>query len=82
MTKKTLMFKSRDAKMWSSWGIEFDDLIQLAPLFTANQKISVALTLFKGKALQNFKEFTCSIDTSDAQRVKKNKTVSHPWICA
>ena len=52
MLKKTMMFEDGDAEMWCDWRIDFDDLIRLAPLKTAEQKTNAVLTLLKGKALQ------------------------------
>jgi hypothetical protein len=74
MSKKTLMFENGDAEMWCDWRIEFEDLIRLAPLTTAEHKSNAALTLFKGKALQHFKEYTRTVEIFDAERVKKKKT--------
>jgi hypothetical protein len=74
MSKKTLMFENGDAEMWCDWRIEFEDLIRLAPLTTAEHKSNAALTLFKGKALQHFKEYTRTVEIFDADRVKKKKT--------
>ena len=62
MSKKTLMFENGDAEMWCDWRIEFEDLIRLAPLTTAEHKSNAALTLFKGKALQHFKEYTRTVE--------------------
>ncbi len=74
MSKKTLMFENGDAEMWCDWRIEFEDLIRLAPLTTAEHKSNAALTLFKGKALQHFKEYTRTVEIFDAERIKKKKT--------
>jgi hypothetical protein len=74
MSKKTLMFENGDAEMWCDWRIEFEDLIRLAPLTTAEHKSNAALTLFKGKALQHFKEYTRAVEIFDAERIKKKKT--------
>jgi hypothetical protein len=74
MSKKTLMFENGDAEMWCDWRIEFEDLIRLAPLTTAEHKSNAALTLFKGKALQHFKEYTRTVESLDAVRVQKGKT--------
>ena len=74
MSKKTLMFENGDAEMWCDWRIEFDDLIQLAPLTTAEHKSNTVLTIFKGKALQHFKEYTRTVDSIHKEPVKKNKT--------
>ena len=60
--------------MWCNWQIEFEDLIRLAPLTTAEHKSNAALTLFKGKALQHFKEYTRTVEFLDAVRVQKGKT--------
>jgi hypothetical protein len=76
MSKKTLMFENGDAEIWCDWRIKFDDLIHLAPLTTAEHKSSAALTLFKGKALQHFKEYTRTVDNLNNKREKRDKT---PW---
>ena len=76
MSKKTLMFENGDAEMWCDWRIEFDDLIRLAPLITAEHKSNAALTLFKGKALQHFKEFTRTVESLNDERIERGKT---PW---
>ena len=77
MSKKTLMFENGDAEMWCDWRIEFDDLIRLAPLTTAEHKTNAALTLFKGKALQHFKQYTHAVEKADVERnARKKKT---PW---
>jgi hypothetical protein len=76
MSKKTLMFENGDAEMWCDCRIEFDDLIRLAPLSTAEHKSNAALTLFKGKALQHSKEYTRTVDSLNEDRVKRDKT---PW---
>jgi hypothetical protein len=73
MSKKTLMFENGDAKMWCDWRIELEDLIRLAPLTTAEHKSNAALTLFKGKALQNFKEYTRTVDNLNDEREKKRQ---------
>jgi hypothetical protein len=76
MSKKTLMFENGDAEMWWDWRIKFEDLIRLAPLTTAEHKSNAALTLFKGKALQHFKEFTRNVNSLNKYQVKRDKT---PW---
>jgi hypothetical protein len=48
----------------------------LAPLTTAEHKSNAALTLFKGKALQHFKEYTWTVDNLNNERGKRDKT---PW---
>jgi hypothetical protein len=45
------MFENGDAEMWCNWRIKFDDIIGIAPLVTADQKINAALTFFKEKEL-------------------------------
>jgi hypothetical protein len=75
MSKKTLMFVNGNAEMWCNWQIKFEDLIQLAPLTTAEQKSDAVLTLFKGKMLKPFKEYTRTIKSLDAVRVQKGKTL-------
>jgi len=74
MSKKMLMFENGDAEMWCDWRIEFDDLVQLAPLKTTDQKTNAVLTLFKGKALQHFKEFSRSIEQVNRERIDSGKT--------
>jgi hypothetical protein len=76
MSKKTLMFEDGDAEMWCDWRIKFDDLICLAPLTTAEHKSTAALTLFKGKALQHFKDYTQTVDNLNDERGKRDRT---PW---
>jgi hypothetical protein len=76
MSKKTLIFENGDAEMWCDWQIKFDDLIRLAPLTTAEHKSNAALTLFKGKALHHFKEYTRLVESLNEDRVKRDKT---PW---
>jgi hypothetical protein len=74
MSKKTLMFENGDAEMWCDWRIEFDDLIRLAPLTTAEHKSNAVFNLFKGKALQHFKEYTWTVDNLNDGRGKRDKT--------
>jgi hypothetical protein len=76
MSKKMLMFENGDAEMWCDWRTEFDDLIRLAPLTIAEQKSKAALTLFKGKVLHHFKEYTWLVELLKEDRVKRDKT---PW---
>jgi hypothetical protein len=76
MSKKTLMFENGDGEMWCDWRIEFDDLIHLAPLTTAEHKSNAALTFFKGKVLQHFNKFTRNVDSLNEDQVKRDKT---PW---
>jgi hypothetical protein len=56
--KDSTEMKNGDTERWCNWRIEFDDIIWLTPVATADQKINAAHTLFKGKALQHFKEFS------------------------
>ncbi len=71
------MFENGDAEMWCDWQIEFEDLIQLAPLTTAEHKSNAALTLFKGKALQHFKQYTHAVEKVDVERNARQKKT--PW---
>jgi hypothetical protein len=73
MSKKTLMFENGDAEMWCDWRIKFNDLIRLAPLTTAEHKSNAALTLFKGKALQHFKEYTRIVDNLNDEQGKETR---------
>jgi hypothetical protein len=70
MSKKTLMFENGDAEMWCDWRIGFDDLVRLAPLTTAEHKSNAALTLFRGKALQHFKEYTRLVESLNKDPAK------------
>ena len=74
MSKKMLMFENGDAEIWCDWRIEFDDLVALAPLKTPDQKTNAVLTLFKGKALQHFKEFSRSIEQVNQERIDNGKS--------
>jgi hypothetical protein len=66
-----LMFKNGDVEMWCDWRIEFDCLVRIAPLVSSDQKVNTVLTLFKGKALQHFKEFTWLVHALDVKQVRK-----------
>jgi hypothetical protein len=70
------MFENGDSEMWCDWRIQSDDLIRLAPSTTAEHKSNAALTLFKGKALQHFKEYTRTVNNLNNERGKSDKT---PW---